>query len=58
MAKKDMGEKLLADYNDVFADIVNAYTLVQDRFTKQKDRFTNRNEILRNCGFQKGLCCV
>ncbi len=36
MAKKDMGEKLLADYNDVFADIVNAYFSITSRSIGRK----------------------
>ena len=36
MAEKDMTEKVLADYNDVFADIVNAYFSISMKGKKNK----------------------
>ena len=69
MGQKDIAEKILEDYNDVFADIINGLLFDGDsrnqtgriwkiqpfmHSTKQRmTRFTNWSVILQNTGKRK-----
>ena len=68
MGEKDITEKILEDYNDVFADIINGLlfdgvqeikpealenTNVHAQYKAEDERFTNWSVILQNTGKRK-----